>query len=150
LQRFTGTFEHALDGKHRVAIPRKILEVLKALDAADKVVVTAGLDGCLGLYTPAEFERMSDKVDEGSMGEQGVRDFSRRFYSLAESCPVDKTGRMVLPAPHRQLIGLAEEGGRVVFVGVGKRVELWEPQAWAEHEARTADQYEQQAKDVFR
>lgn len=150
MQRFTGTYEHALDGKHRVAIPRKILEVLKALDAADKVVVTAGLDGCLALYTPAQFERMSDLVDEGSLGEQGVRDFSRRFYSLAETCPVDKTGRMVIPPAHRQLIGLAEEGGRVAFVGVGKRVELWEPKTLAARNAETADQYESQAKDVFR
>lgn len=147
MKRFTGCFTHAIDAKNRVSVPRKILEVLRQLEADGGVVVTVGLDGCLFLYPPAEFDRMGDTVDEAPMGESSTRDFSRTFYSSAEPCSVDRNGRMLLPEALKRRIGL---GDRVVFAGVGKRVELWAPEAWEARQQASGDDYENQAKDVFR
>ena len=147
MKLFTGSFTHTIDAKSRVSVPRKILEVLRRRESSDLVVLTTGFDHCLFLYTPAEFERMSAQVDEGSLGEKDVREFSRTFYSSAEECPLDKSGRMLVPEALRKAIGL---GDKVVFAGVGRRVELWTPEAWAERCAASEDQYESQAKEVFR
>jgi len=147
MKLFTGCFTHAIDAKNRVSVPRKILEVLRQLESAGEVVLTTGLDGCLFLYTPDEFARMSEAVDGAPMGEESTREFSRTFYSSAEPCSVDKNGRMLLPDTLRRLIDV---GDKVLFAGVGRRVELWNPEAWAARQAESQSQYENQAKDVFR
>jgi MraZ protein len=147
MKLFTGSFTHVIDAKNRVSVPRKILEVLRRLDSAEQIVVTAGFDGCLFLYPEAEFERMGGAVDNGSIGEQDVREFSRTFYSSAEGCPLDKNGRMLLPDALKRAVGLKD---KVVFAGVGRRVELWRPDTWEERQARALVDYESQAKEVFR
>jgi MraZ protein len=147
MKLFTGSFTHVIDAKNRVSVPRKVLDVLRRLDSSEQVVVTAGFDGCLFLYPEAEFERMGDTVDNGSIGEQDVREFSRTFYSSAEGCPLDKNGRMLLPEALKRSVGLED---KVVFAGVGRRVELWRPDTWEERQARALVDYESQAKEVFR
>jgi len=147
MQLFTGCYTHAVDAKNRVSVPRKMLEVLRGLGSPDHVIVTTGLDGCLFLYPPEEFTRMGSAVDAGSMGEEAIRDFARTFYSSAESCSVDKNGRMLLPEALKTVAGLED---KVVFAGVGRRVELWAPDVWAERSDRASGQYESQAKEVFR
>lgn len=147
MKRFTGSFTHALDAKNRVSVPRKMLDVLRKLDAAEAVVLTAGFDGCLFLYPEAEFDRMGEAVDSGSIGEQDVREFSRTFYSSAETCPLDKNGRMLIPDALKRSVGLED---KVLFAGVGRRVELWRPDAWNERQEKALPEYESQAKEVFR
>jgi len=147
MKLFTGAFTHTIDAKSRVSVPRKILEVLRRLESAEEVVLTTGFDHCLFLYTPAEFEHMSAQVHAGSLGEKDVREFSRTFFSSAEECPLDKNGRMLLPESLRRA---AQLGDKVVFAGVGKRVELWRPEDWSARCAQSVDHYETQAKEVFR
>jgi len=147
VSRFTGNYTHAIDAKNRVSVPRKILDTLRKLDAANEVFVTVGLDGCLFLYDPAGFDKIGEEVDGKPMGEESIRDFARNFYSLAQPCSIDRSGRLLLPDPLKQEAGL---GDKVVFAGVGKRVELWDPKAWEQRRAKTRPEFESHAKDVFR
>lgn len=147
MRRFTGNYTHSLDAKKRVSVPRKILDTLRKLDAGNEVVLTIGLDGCLFLYTEDGFESIGDEVDERPMGEEAVRDFARRFYNHAETCSIDRSGRLLIPAP---LKDFANIGDKVVFCGVGRRVELWSPELWKDQDERSAGEYESQAKEVFR
>ena len=111
------------------------------------MVLTAGLDGCLFLYTPDEFDRIGEEVDAQPMGEESVRDFSRNFHSQAETYAIDRSGRLLMPEHLKRLAGLDD---RVVIAGVGRRAELWEPQTWDERFEKTRTEYEAHAKDVFR
>ncbi|MHC4845936.1 MAG: division/cell wall cluster transcriptional repressor MraZ [Planctomycetota bacterium] len=144
---FTGCFTHAIDAKNRVSIPRKILDTLRSLQSADVVFVTVGLDRCLFLYTKQGFSEIGGQVDGSSMGEEGNRDFQRNFYSSAEKCSVDRNGRLLLPDTLKSLVGIED---RVVFAGVGRRVELWQPEEWESRQSKSREQYDTQAKDVFR
>ena len=144
---FTGCFEHAVDGKSRVSVPRKIVETLRELGSPDEVVITVGLDRCLFLYTPAGFGAAGQAIEGSPLGEEGTREVQRAFYSSAETCGIDRSGRLLLPASLKGHAGITD---RVVFAGVGKRVELWAPEAWKERQARGQSNYEKHAKDVFR
>ena len=144
---FTGCFTHAIDAKNRVSIPRKILDTLRTLQSGDLVYVTVGLDHCLFLYTKQGFSEIGGLVEGSSLGEEGNRDFQRNFYSSAEKCSVDRNGRLLLPESLKLLVGIDD---RVVFAGVGRRVELWKPEEWASRQKQSRDQYDTQAKDVFR
>ena len=64
---FTGTFEHAIDAKQRVAIPSKVrAQVQRTLGLADGDpmvwVVTLGDDGCLALYTADGFNDLAEAL----------------------------------------------------------------------------------------
>jgi len=144
---FTGSFVHAVDGKNRVSVPRKIVETLRELGSPDEVVITVGLDRCLFLYTPAGFSAAGQAIESSPLGEEGTREVQRNFYSSAETCAIDRSGRLLLPQSLKERAGIAD---KVVFAGVGRRVELWGPAAWAERQARTQSDYEKHAKDVFR
>jgi MraZ protein len=144
---FTGCYEHAVDGKNRVSVPRKIVETLRELGSPDEVVITVGLDRCLFLYTPGGFSGAGQSIESSPLGEEGTREVQRTFYSSAETCSIDRSGRLLLPQSLKDRAGIAD---KVVFAGVGRRVELWSPGSWAERQARTQADYEKHARDVFR
>jgi MraZ protein len=144
---FTGCFTHTVDGKSRVSVPRKIVDALREMGSPEEVVLTVGLDKCLFLYTPAGFAAVGQAIDGSPLGEEATREFARSFYSRAEPCSIDRSGRLLLPAQLREYAAL---GDKVVFAGVGRRVELWNPAAWAERQARGQADYEKHARDVLR
>jgi MraZ protein len=143
---FTGCYTHAIDTKNRVSVPRKVLETLRRLDSSGEVVITTGLDGCLFLYTAEGFGQLGNAVDASPLGESNTRDFARTFYSSAETCSIDRNGRLLLP---ESLKSTARLGDKVVFAGVGRRVELWNPETWEQRMGGARESYEQQAKEVF-
>ena len=147
MKLFTGCFTHAVDAKNRVSVPRKIVDTLRELGSPDEVVITVGLDGCLFLYTPDGFGSVGDQIERSPLGAEGTRDFQRNFFGSAEPCSIDKTGRLLLPEALKREVGITD---KAVFVGAGRRVEIWEPGAREARLARTRKQYEEQAKDVFR
>lgn len=146
MQLFTGSFTHSIDPKFRVSVPRKVLEVLRSRGAESKVVINLGLDGCLWLYPPEEYERLGQAIVEGSIGDESVRALSRTFFSRAEYCPIDGQGRMLLPEALRTAIALED---KVVFAGVGTKVELWRPEVWEARSAESLEGYPAQAREVF-
>jgi len=92
----------------------------------------------IGLLLPSELEQLLDdaKSHPGIDGSKR-RAFMRRYFSQAFPCPIDKQGRMVLPAEMCSKIGLEKE---VVLVGTGTRIEVWSPEAWSvEQGASEAD-----------
>ena len=144
---FTGCFEHAVDGKNRVSVPRKIVETLRELGSPDEVVITVGLDRCLFLYTPAGFAGAGQAIEGSPLGEEGTREVQRNFYSSAETCGIDRSGRLLLPARaqgargHRGQGGLRRRGPARGAVDSGRL-----DGAPGAH----ATDYEKHAKDVFR
>ncbi len=144
---FTGNFTHAVDPKNRVSVPRKLLDLLRSLGSAESVVLTAGLDDCLFLYTTEGFAEIAAKVDASPLGEEHTRDFQRNFYSSTETCGIDRQGRMLLPESLKTIAGITD---RVVFVGAGQRIELWSPDAWAARQSASRSSYSKMAKDVLR
>jgi len=53
--------------------------------------------------------------------------FQRFFLSGATECIVDKLGRILIPSYLRQYSGLDKE---IVFVGVGRKFEIWDKRRW--------------------
>ncbi len=119
---FMGTYEHGLDAKGRVIIPAKLREEL-----GESFVVTLGLDGCLFAYPQSEWEIFADKL-KSLPGTKEGRKLQRAFLANAETCDMDKQGRVLIPAKLRDKAGLSKE---VVFVGVLSKLEIWSKEKWA-------------------
>jgi transcriptional regulator MraZ len=121
-----GEYAHTIDDKNRLTLPAKFRDGF-----ADGGVVTRGLDGCLYLYSRAEWEGLvqSRLAELDPLAEEG-RLMQRYFFSAAAEAEPDKQGRIMLPAA---LSEHARLGRDVVVAGVYDHLEIWDRATWREH-----------------
>jgi len=122
---FRGQFQHSLDAKGRIAVPARFRESL----AHDGVCVLtpAPFDRCLHLYPLSAWQTVEEKIaDLPSMDPHVVR-FRRIYVSAACECELDKAGRLLVPGPLRERVGLERDG---LWAGMGRHLELWSASDW--------------------
>jgi len=125
---FIGAFHHTLDAKGRVSIPVQFRQVLTDR-YEETLIVTSDFDQCLVGYPVEEWRQIEDKMKTLPMMQKEVKDFLRFFYSSAVSCPLDRQGRILLPASLRQYAGLNRD---VVLIGMSNKIEVWGERQWKE------------------
>lgn len=118
-----GEYTHTLDEKKRLSLPAKFRKEL-----GKGAVMTRGLDHCLFVYSAAQWERILEKMSTLSMGATDSRGFNRFMLSGAVELEVDSAGRILIPD---FLKSFAHLKSKVVFAGVGDRVEIWDDEKWA-------------------
>ena len=119
---FMGEYNHTVDAKGRLIVPSKFRDRL-----GEEFVVTKGLDGCLFVYPPTEWERIEESFRNVSQATKDARKFARFFFAGAAQCEVDKQGRILLPTVLREYAGLEKD---VVMAGAGTRIEIWDKERW--------------------
>lgn len=128
---FIGEYVHTLDSKKRLAVPTRMRKALSGT-----VVLTAGPDGCLFLYTKEEWEKLADKLSKLPIGQADTRNFVRLTFAQAEEQEIDSLGRVLIPDRLKKYAGFE---GKVVVVGVFNRIELWSPERWESIRERTLE-----------
>ncbi|MFQ5575447.1 MAG: division/cell wall cluster transcriptional repressor MraZ [Anaerolineae bacterium] len=123
---FFGQFEHSIDNKGRLTIPAKFKEAL-----AGGVVITRGLDGCLWAFTKEEWRAVSQKIAGLTMANTDARRFTRFIFSGATDAIPDRAGRVVIPQNLQEYAGI---NGEAVVAGMLNRLEIWNPQRWADEQ----------------
>ena len=118
-----GEYTHTLDEKNRMSLPVKFRKELGRV-----VVLAPGLDNCLSLFTLKEWQKISDKLSDGSMIASDNRSFSRFMFGQAVSTDIDANGRILIPENLKNRSAL---GSKVVVIGVQNRVEIWSEKAWS-------------------
>ncbi len=122
---FVGRYEHSLDTTGRVILPAKFRGQFERGG-----YLTQNTEGCLALWTPGEFERQMEAMQEKSVsGRSADRNRARIWASNSAEVEIDRQGRMPIPAHLRAFARLDAE---VLVHGAIDRVELWNPAAWAE------------------
>ncbi len=125
-----GRYEHALDAKGRLILPARFRETF-----GGGAYIAEGLDGCLYVWEPRQFEEMAQRVGTNARRGAQHRLAARRFFAEAAHVVPDKQGRVQIPPRLRELAGLRRE---VTLVGQGSRVEIWDAQRYrrADEESR--------------
>jgi MraZ protein len=129
MHRFSGTFEHAIDDKNRVAIPAKYREALSGLHQ-ERLMVTRFRDGemrCLDAYPLSAWEELEAKLLAKRRFNPRVQQFKRVYVSGAHECSVDGQGRILLPQHLRDYAGIKRD---VVFTGEIDMFKLWDRDIW--------------------
>lgn len=124
MARFFGRFEHSIDDKGRLTLPAKFRAAFE-----HGGYLTQGLDGCLSLWTPDEFEAQTEVMQQRAAQSQADRNLVRLWAASSTDLVVDRQGRISVPGRLRQFAALAEE---VLVLGAIDRVELWDPVRWEE------------------
>jgi MraZ protein len=124
---FTGTYEHSIDAKQRLAIPSEVRNRIKPDRDGEALYAVIGPGGTLCLYTERGFEKRAEQLDESEAPPDEVLEYERMFYSLAQRVELDKQGRVRLP---EHLLRLTELGNQVVLLGVKDRLEIRDRDQW--------------------
>lgn len=123
---FRGRYTHTIDAKGRVSIPSKFREAISGR-ADQAFMVTNDLDPCLVAYPMEEWMEMEKRLQTLPSFVPEAVQFRRFFISGAQECPVDRQGRILIPANLREY---AQLGREALFVGLLERFEIWSPQLW--------------------
>jgi MraZ protein len=139
----TGTYPRALDDKKRLALPKRIREVLG--DPAT-LFVTPGPDQSLWLYTQQGLDHLAERLDQAPATDAEARVFRRLFFAQAEAVDVDRTGRILVPDRLLQFGSLTHE---VVLIGVRDHLEMWDAARWQQYLAQHAPRFDAVAENAF-
>ncbi len=130
---FRSQYEHSLDSKDRLTVPARWRGQL-----SEGIVLVAGLDPCVEVYSPQGYEDFSQRFLGGlnPLGQDG-RMMNRRFNASAQDETLDSAGRMRIA---RHLIDHAGLAGQCLVVGAGDHAEVWNPKTWSQHYAEIDQQ----------
>ena len=121
---FKGEYEHALDAKGRVAFPSKLRKYINP-QAQDRFTLIKGLEKCLYLYPEDKWSDVESKLSQISQFSVEGRTVARHFLRNAEDITLDNQNRLSISP---KLLSLTSISTKVVFLGVGERIELWAPE----------------------
>lgn len=127
---FRGSYDYQLDDRNRVALPPRYRDAF--LGGA---VLTPGVDGCVEVYTPDDYDRQAEAFAALPAQSAGGRTARRAFAGMAYDVPRDNAGRLLIP---QKLIAHANLKKDVVVVGAQECLEIWDKAAWDEQEAKLA------------
>jgi MraZ protein len=133
---FHGTFEHALDAKHRLTVPAKYRAAL-----ANGVVLAASPETSsdaprsIAIWTPEAYEAYTAEAlrDLNPMSAK-ARELKRFLFGLSHDTELDGAHRVMIPATHMDFAGLGKE---VVVIGSGECLEVFDR---SRYEAYAAEQ----------
>jgi MraZ protein len=137
---FLGEFQHTVDAKGRVSLPRKHRD-----EIGSSVVVTKGLEHCLYVYPAEGYREFLDELLAPSNFDRDTRALRHFFITGASPVEIDGAGRVSLTPVLREFAGLTRD---VVVAGNADHIELWEPAAWAAYQEANASTIED-AADKF-
>lgn len=120
---FKGEYEHTIDNKGRVSFPAKLRKYLSP-SAQDRFTIVRGLEKCLYLYPEDHWQLVEESLDRINRFSLEGRILKRSFLRTAEDVVLDNQNRIALPA---KLMEWSEITGKVVFIGSGDLIEIWDP-----------------------
>jgi MraZ protein len=139
---FTGEYDCKLDAKGRLALPAKVKSALPDV-AAKELVLRRGFESCLVMYPMIEYKKIINRVRSLSEFNEEYRRFQRSFFRGNIELEMDGSGRINIPNRMMSFASLEKE---VVLVGLGNRVEIWNPDLYEENLISDASEYSKLAE----
>ncbi len=139
---FTGEYDCKLDAKGRLALPAKVKAALPDV-ANQELVLRRGFESCLILYPMIEYKKIINRVRSLSEFNEEYRRFQRSFFRGNAEVELDSAGRINI---QKRMLEYADLTKEVVLVGLGNRVEIWNPDLYEENLINDASEYSQLAE----
>jgi MraZ protein len=126
---FTSEYECKLDAKGRLVLPAKIKAGLP--DASgNELAIRRGFEPCLILYPMVEFKKLYSKISGLNEFNPENRMLQRNFFRTSSTVELDNNGRFLIPRPMIQYAKLEKD---VIIVGMGNKVEMWNPELYEKY-----------------
>jgi MraZ protein len=123
----TGEYDVLLDDTGRIALPRRLRDVL----GKDKVILTKGSNVfCLWLYGIEQGREMLKIVNEITNPFSERDGDVRRLLGAAQELDIDRQGRILIPPTLRDFAGLNR---KCLVLGQFDFIEIWDEERYKNH-----------------
>lgn len=136
-----GEYHHNLDEKNRIVIPNKY-----RIELGEEFIITRGIESCLYVYSKEEWNKLVTKLDTLPFTKKDARTFMRSFFSGANNCLFDKSGRIIISDPLMKHAHLDKE---CVIIGVNDRLEIWSEALYNDFMNNNSSKLEDIAEHLF-
>ena len=126
---FRGTFEHALDAKHRLTVPSKFRAALAGgVVIAASQEVSEGSPRSVSIWTPETFEEFTTQTLSGmNPSSPKARELKRFFFNTSFDAELDSANRLMIPTTLMRYASLDKD---VVVTGSGECIEVWDRRSY--------------------
>ncbi len=139
---FTSEYECKIDAKGRLALPAKIKANLPET-SGNELVVRRGFEPCLILYPMIEYKKIYSKIAGLSEFNEEYRKLQRNFFRGSSTVELDSAGRLLIP---KLMMGYAHLQKDAIVVGMGNKVEIWNPEQYNSHLIDDPDEFSKLAQ----
>ncbi len=126
---FSGEYECKLDAKGRLVLPAKIKVQLPESNGTE-LMLRLGFEPCLVLYPLLEYKKIYNKIAGLNEFNEEFRMLQRNFFRGNALVDLDTMGRFLIPKP---MISYSQLEKQVIVVGMGNRVEIWNPDLYEKY-----------------
>jgi transcriptional regulator MraZ len=133
MTQFMGTHQNKLDAKGRVSVPAPFRTALKAAskegdetNGTHLVLRPSHQHPCIEAWPAPVFDALAEPLNRLDLFSAEHDDMAATLYADAFPVEADKEGRIVLPDDLVTYAGLSDA---VVFMGLGRIFQIWEPAA---------------------
>ncbi|MBE6443847.1 MAG: division/cell wall cluster transcriptional repressor MraZ [Alphaproteobacteria bacterium] len=130
---FMDTVVNKVDAKGRVSLPADYRSIVKTKESeivCYRSLTAPCIEGCLEDLLDKLASEMEDALDFFSETQD---DLTNLVFGDAKRYSFDSTGRIMLSD---KLLKHAQISDAAVFVGKGRKFQIWNPENWAKEEAR--------------
>lgn len=126
---FTSEYECKLDAKGRLVLPARIKASLPAATGGE-LVIRCGFEPCLVLYPFTEYKKIFAKIASLNEFNEEYRRLQRNFFRGNAQIELDSNARLLVP---KSMLTYAQLKKEVIVVGMGNRIELWNPDLYQQY-----------------
>lgn len=127
------TITNKVDAKGRVSLPSDYRAIVKELSTeivCYRSLSAPCIEGCL----EDTLDKLATEIENSTDFFSETQDnLTNLIFGDAKRFPFDSTGRIVLTDKLLQYAGITDAA---VFVGKGRKFQIWSPENWAREEAR--------------
>ncbi len=144
---FIGHYIYSIDAKGRISIPAKFRKVLNP-EANESFVLTRGTAQCIDVYPLDQWnELVAHKLNQLNTFDPKEAMFLRMFLQDAAEDKLDSQSRILIPKSLIEFAGIEKE---VRIQGVGKKIEIWNPEIYQESIKENQASYMKIAYEVMK
>lgn len=124
---FTGTYEHTIDDKQRLAVPADIRAQWRDEAHGSAFFAVPWPGNLIRLYTEKHFQTLAASRSLTLTPDEDEAELQATLFGLSRRVEMDKAGRIRL---HEDLLAMTGLPKEVVLVGAGDRLEIRDRAAW--------------------
>jgi len=130
---FLSTYENNIDKKGRVSVPAQFRSHLSSLGFNSIICFPSFNQQCLEGWSQDRIEKISDAIDDLNPFEEKKDYFATSILSESVNLIFDTEGRISLT---KKLLQHSKIRSRILFVGLGKTFQIWEPTLFEKFKAK--------------
>ena len=138
----TGEYECKLDAKGRMVLPSKLKVSLPEASSSELFLVK-GFEPCLLLYPQIEYKKIFSRIAGLNEFKVEYRRLQRNFFRGSMQVELDNAGRFLIPKIMLTHAGLGRES---ILVGLGNRMEIWDPKKYDKYLIKDPEELSQLAE----